>query len=47
MTGMPPMSFCASGSLATYRIGAQVRIPAGWRDRLEGTAITEGPPEAE
>ena len=32
---------------ATYRIDVQGRIPARWRDRLEGMAITEGSAEAE
>ena len=32
---------------ATYRIGVQGRVPARWRDRLEGMAITEDSPEAE
>jgi hypothetical protein len=32
---------------ATYRIDVQGHIPARWRDRLEGMAITERPAEAE
>jgi hypothetical protein len=32
---------------ATYRIGIQGRVPAGWRDRLEGMAIFECSAEAE
>jgi hypothetical protein len=32
---------------ATYRIGVQGRVPAGWRDRLEGMAISECSAEAE
>jgi hypothetical protein len=32
---------------ATYRIGIQGRVPARWRDRLDGMAITEYPAEAD
>ncbi len=32
---------------ATYRIGIQGRVPAGWRDRLDGMDITEDSAEAD
>jgi hypothetical protein len=32
---------------ATYRIGVQGRVPARWRDRLEGMVITEYSAEAD
>jgi hypothetical protein len=46
MRNAQPKSRSGFDSPATYRIGVEGRIPAGWRDRLEGMAIAEGSPEA-
>jgi hypothetical protein len=45
-TVLPP-SHSGFDSPATYRIGVEGRVPARWRDRLEGMTITERSPEAE
>lgn len=47
MKAVLPQSRSGFDRPATYRIGVQGHIPATWRDRLEGMAITEGSVEAE
>ena len=42
-----PLSRTGFDRPATYRIGVQGRVPARWRDRLEGMAISECSAEAE
>ena len=46
MKAVLPPSHTGFDRPATYRIGVQGRVPARWRDRLEGMAITECPAEA-
>jgi hypothetical protein len=47
MNAVPPPSHSGWDRPATYRIDVQGRIPARWRDRLEGMAITECSADAE
>jgi hypothetical protein len=46
MRDVLPPSHSGFDRRATYRIGVQGRVPARWRDRLEGMAITEDSPAA-
>jgi hypothetical protein len=46
MRAVLPTSRSGFDSPATYRISVEGRIPAGWRDRLEGMTITEDLSEA-
>lgn len=47
MNAVLPPSRSGFDRPATYRIDVQGRIPAKWRDRLEGMAITEGSARAD
>jgi len=47
MSTVLPPSHSGFDSPATYRIGVQGRVPARWRDRLEGMIVAERSPEAE
>jgi hypothetical protein len=47
MRDVLPPSHSGFDRPATYRIGVQGRVPARWRDRLEGMAITEDSPATE
>jgi hypothetical protein len=47
MKAVLPPSYSGWDRPATYRIDVQGRVPARWRDRLEGMAMTECSAETE